>query len=516
MNEEHSSAGVPQRKTALEVTGVAKSFGGVRALDGVSFELREGEIHALVGENGAGKSTLIKIITGALEPDAGEIRLRGTSIKANSPARARALGIAAIYQQPSLFRHLTVAENIDLATHSSSFWQKVNWKERKYRAEKALERVGARILPDAMAGSLSMPEQQLVEIAKAIDTDPAVLILDEPTASLGEQDVEHLFRILAEMSAQGVAIVYISHRFEELFRIADRITVLRDGRSIATRATAQTTNDELIRLMVGRDLKTVFPKREPKLGDVVFEVRNLSSRVLGVKNVGFEVRSGEILGLAGLVGSGRTETAQMLFGLSAKDAGEVYIQGNRVQIQSPLDAVQHHLAYLPEDRRNHGVILGMSVTANTSLASLDKVSKAGFLDFQSEQKAAKNFASSLALKPPNVGAHVSSLSGGNQQKVALSRWLMTDPKVLILDEPTQGIDVGAKSELFRLIGKLAEQGTAILMISSDMLEVLGMSDRIAVMAKGQIAGILNRSEATAYRVLELSLGHDAAGQAGLA
>jgi rhamnose transport system ATP-binding protein len=490
----------------LDVIGVAKSFGGVRALDEVSFELREGEIHALVGENGAGKSTLIKIITGALDPDAGEIRLRGTTIKANSPGRARALGIAAIYQQPSLFPHLTVAENIDLATHSAGFWKRVDWKNRKYRAEKALERVGARIRPDALAGSLSMPEQQLVEIAKAIDTNPAVLILDEPTASLGEQDVEHLFSILPEMCAQGVAIIYISHRFEELFRIADRITVLRDGCSIATRATAEATNEELIRLMVGRDLKTVFPKREPKLGDIVFEVHNLSSRALGIENVCFGIRSGEILGLAGLVGSGRTEVAQMLFGLSTKDVGEVYIQGNPIHIKSPLDAVHHGLAYLPEDRRNHGVILGMSVTANTSLASLDKISNAGFLDFQSEQEAAKNFASSLALKPPNVSLHVGSFSGGNQQKVALSRWLMTNPKVLILDEPTQGIDVAAKSELYRLIGELAEQGTAILMISSDMLEVLGMSDRVAVMAKGRITSILNRGEATAYRVMELSLG----------
>ncbi len=503
-------------KTVLEAAGIRKSFGGIRALDGVYLEVCGGEIHALVGENGAGKSTLIKIITGALKPDGGEIRLSGMSVKSNSPREARARGIAAIYQQPSLFPHLTVAENIALANYQGSFWQRVDWKKRTDHAQKVLERVGARIRAEALAGSLSMPEQQLVEIAKAVDTSPTLLILDEPTASLGEHDVEHLFRILTEMRAQGVAIVYVSHRFEELFRITDRITILRDGCSIETRATAQTKSDDLIRLMVGRDLKTVFPKREPRLGGVAFEVRNLSSRSCGIKDVGLEIRRGEILGLAGLVGSGRTQVAEMLFGLIPKDAGEVYIEGAPVQIQSPPDAVRQGLAYLPEDRRNHGVVLEMSVTANTTLASLGKVSKAGFLNFEDERRVTKRFASTLGLKTPTIDTPVSNLSGGNQQKVALSRWLMTNPKVLILDEPTQGIDIGAKSELYRLIGQLAERGAAILLISSDMHEVLGMSDRIAVMAKGQIADTLGREEATAYRVLELSLAHDAPNRPGSA
>ncbi len=513
MKEKPLSANAP-RKPALEVVGVRKSFGGVRALDGVSLELCGGEIHALVGENGAGKSTLIKVITGALEPDEGNIRLLGTAVENNSPAKARALGIAAIYQQPSLLPHLTVEENIALATQRGGFWERVDWKGRRQHAEEVLKRVGGRIRPDSLAGGLSMPKQQLVEIAKAVYTNPAVLILDEPTASLGDHDVEHLFGILTEMRAQGVAIIYISHRFEELFRIADRITVLRDGRSVETRPTAGTTPDDLIRLMVGRDLKTVFPKPEVKLGDVAFEVRNLSSRAHAINGVDLEIRRGEILGLAGLVGSGRTEVAEMLFGLIPKDTGEIYIRNTPVEIRSPLDAVREGLAYLPEDRRNHGVVLEMSVTANTSLASLDKVSKGGFLDFESERRAAQSFASSLGLKAPTVDTPVSNLSGGNQQKVAMSRWLMTDPKILILDEPTQGIDIGAKSELHRLIGQLAEAGAAILMISSDMHEVLQMSDRVAVMANGTIAGILSREEATAFRVLELSLGHRATGQTG--
>jgi rhamnose transport system ATP-binding protein len=495
--------------SVLQAIGIQKSFGGVRALKGVSFDLLPGEVHALIGENGAGKSTLIKILTGSIQPDAGEVWLRGARIEQNSPAKARALGIGVIYQQPALFPDLSVSENIALAQDSSRLWRKVDWKSRRSHAAQLLERAGARIRPDALAGSLSMPEQQLVEIAKAIDADPSILIMDEPTASLGDQDTENLFRIVEEMRAKGVAIVYISHRFEELFRLGGRVTVLRDGNSIETRPIAGTTNHDLIRLMVGRDLTTEFPKHDIEFGETVLDVRDASCKQLGIKNVSLSVRRGEILGVAGLVGSGRTEFAETLFGLTPLDSGEVYINGQRASISSPVDALRLGLAYLPEDRRRHGVILDMSVAANITLASLRKISSRGFLRAPAEQATAREYSQNLKVKTPSTETLVGNLSGGNQQKVALARCLLTDPRILILDEPAQGIDVGAKFEIYHLLGKLAQDGLAILMISSDTPELLGMSDRVAVMAKGRIAGVLDRKDATPYAVLNLALGHAA-------
>jgi rhamnose transport system ATP-binding protein len=496
-------------KTApvLEASGIEKSFGGVRALRGVSLALAAGEVHALVGENGAGKSTLIKIFTGAVAPDGGEIRLRGELLEQNSPAKARSLGIAAIYQQPALFPDLTVTENIALGKESGSLWSRVDWRARAKHASDLLERIGANVRPAALAGELSMPQQQLVEIAKALDANASVLILDEPTASLGDRDAENLFRIISELRAKGVAIVYISHRFEELVRVADRVTVLRDGQSVETRAMAGTTKQDLIRLMVGRELDAVFPPSETAPSEVALEVRELSCRSLGVQSVSLSVRRGEIVGLAGLVGSGRTQFAEALFGLAPMDGGEVSLYGKKVHIHSAADAVALGIAYVPEDRRRHGVILGMPVAANTTLASLGRISKNGFLHFAKEQKAALSFISRLGVKTPSPETLAGNLSGGNQQKVALARWLMTDPKILILDEPTQGIDVGAKSEIYQLIRQLAASGLAILMISSETEEILGMSDRVAVMAKGRIAGILEGSSATPYNILELALGH---------
>jgi len=492
---------------ALEARGIEKSFGGVRALRGVSLTLAAGEVHALVGENGAGKSTLIKIFTGAVTPDAGEIRLRGELLAHNSPAKARSLGIAAIYQQPALFPDLTVSENIALSKDTARLWSKIDWRARRRHASELLEQIGARVRPETLAGQLSMPEQQLVEIAKALDTNASVLILDEPTASLGDRDTENLFRIILELREKGVAIVYISHRFEELGRIADRVTVLRDGQSIETREMAGTTKQDLIRLMVGRELETVFPPCENVPDAIALEVRELRCRGLGVENVSLAVRRGEIVGLAGLAGSGRTQFAEALFGLAPRDGGEVLVDGKRVEIRSAADAVRLGIAYVPEDRRRHGVILKMAVAANTTLASLGSISKGGFLQFAKEKKTALGFISRLSVKTPSEDTPAGNLSGGNQQKVALARWLMTDPKILILDEPTQGIDVGAKTEIYRLIRQLAAKGLAILMISSETEEILGMSDRVAVMTKGRIAGILDRAAATPYNLLELALGH---------
>jgi rhamnose transport system ATP-binding protein len=504
MSPEASATSEP--RIVLRASDIRKSFGGVHALSGVSLTLYAGEVHALVGENGAGKSTLIKILTGALEPDSGEFQLFGEVLTALSPAHARALGIAAVYQQPALFPHLTVAENIALARGGSSAWEKVDWRERRRQAAAALETVGARISPDAQAGKLSMPEQQLVEIAKAVGENPKVLILDEPTASLGESEAENLFRVLQQTRSRGTAIVYISHRFEELARLADRVTVLRDGLSVGTHFMSEITSEELVRLMIGRELKAIFPRIEQSAGDVVLSLRGIASAQSGVADVSLDLRRGEVLGLAGLVGSGRTEFAESLFGIRPIDRGEIFLNGRPISISSPQDALAMRIAYLPEDRRNHGVVLPMSVAQNTTLASLARVSTRGFLNFRAESQVAATFIGQLAIKTPSVATAVGQLSGGNQQKVALARWLMTDPEVLILDEPTQGIDIGAKAEIYDLIARLARKGVAILMISSDMNEVLGMSNRVAVMAKGRVAAVLERAEATPYAVLQYALG----------
>ncbi|MFN0109073.1 MAG: sugar ABC transporter ATP-binding protein [Blastocatellia bacterium] len=489
----------------LEACNITKSYAGVHALKSASFELRAGEVHALIGENGAGKSTLIKIITGAIQADSGEVTLDGQPINDNSPQLAKSLGIAAIYQQPALFPELTVAENIALGVERTHAWQPINWNARHARSAELLQQVGAKISTDALAGELTMPEQQLVEIARALGANARVLIMDEPTASLSEEDTQNLFRVIRELRQRGVAIIYISHRLDELPLIADRVTVLRDGSTIETRPMADVDRQELIRLMVGRDLSAIFPKREVALGETVLEVRNLTCRAAGVSNISFTIRAGEILGFAGLVGAGRTELARTLFGLTPPDDGEVLLRGQAVKITSPAQAAELGIAYVPEDRRRHGVILELSISANTSLASLRQLAKFSFLNFAAERQLAADYATRLGVKTPALFAAAGTLSGGNQQKVALSRWLATKPAVLILDEPTQGIDVGAKSEIHSLMGELAEQGLAILMISSELPEILGMSDRVAVMRAGQIVSTFDRAEADQQTILAAAL-----------
>ena len=491
----------------LRASSVSKSFAGVQALRDVSFELRAGEVHALVGENGAGKSTLIKIITGAVRSDAGAIEIDGHAITGNSPIRARQLGIAAIYQQPALFPALTVAENISLGLEGGSLWRLIDWHKRRTRARELLTRIGADLDPAMLAGSLSMPEQQMVEVARALGASARVLILDEPTASLTEREVEALFGVIRELKAQGVGIIYISHRLEELFAIGDRVTVLCDGRTVATREMKEVDERELIHLMVGRELSAVFPKRPVPMGETLLEARALGSRIGGVSAVSFSVRAGEILGLAGLVGAGRTELARTLFGLTPADEGELLLRGQLVWIGSPAQAVASGIAYVPEDRRRHGVILEMPIAANTTLASLRRIARHGFLDFEAENDVAASFAAQLGVKTHSLFAPAGTLSGGNQQKVALGRWLATEPSVLILDEPTQGIDVGAKAEIHGLMCDLAERGMAIIMISSELLEVIGMSDRIAIMREGTIVAVLEGPEATQQKILALALGH---------
>jgi rhamnose transport system ATP-binding protein len=487
----------------LEAINITKSYAGVQALRSASFELRAGEVHALVGENGAGKSTLIKIITGAVEADGGDLRLQGERLAHNSPREARARGIAAIYQQPALFPELSVAENI--ATGQERAGWRVDWRARRRRAVELLAQVGARIDPDADAGELTMPQQQLVEIARALGADARVLILDEPTASLSEEEAQNLFRVIRELRGRGVGMIYISHRLEELPRIADRVTVLRDGRTIDTRPMADVDRGQLIQRMVGRELSAVFPKRSVPLGEVVLELRGFGCAASGVRGVNLSVRAGEIVGLAGLVGAGRTELARAIFGLTPGDAGEIRLRGQAVTIETPAEAIARGIAYVPEDRRRHGVVLELPISHNITLASLRRLSRCGALDFQRERAVAAEYIERLGIKTPAIFAPAATLSGGNQQKVALSRWLMTEPSVLILDEPTQGIDVGAKSEIHALMTDLAARGVAILMISSELPEILGMSDRIAVMRGGAIAGVLDRAEADQQKILALAL-----------
>jgi rhamnose transport system ATP-binding protein len=490
----------------LRAESITKSYEGVRALQGVSFDLGAGEVHALVGENGAGKSTLIKVITGAVAPDAGLLTIAGQQVPRMTPAISRAHRIAAIYQQPSLFPHLTVAENIALALETAHAWRIVDWRARARTAATLLARVGASIAPDRLVDTLSMPEQQMVEIAKAIGAEPRILIMDEPTASLTEREAAQLFQVIDRLRADGAGVIYISHRLEEIFTVADRITVLRDGRTVGTAARADIGRAELIRLMVGRELSAVFPKRAVAIGDVALELRGVSHHASGLRDLSLVVRRGEILGLAGLVGSGRTELAEVIFGLRPADEGAILLAGQPVALGSPRAAIQAGIAYVPEDRRQHGVVLEMSVTANTSLANLAGVSRGGLIDAAAERRGARRYVDDLRIKTASIDAEVGSLSGGNQQKVALARWLDTRPSVLILDEPTQGVDVGSKAEIHELMGRLAEQGVAILMISSELPEILGMSDRIAVMQGGRLAGTLARAECTQDGILALALG----------
>jgi rhamnose transport system ATP-binding protein len=490
----------------LSVRHLAKSFAGIRALRDASIDVRGGEVHALIGENGAGKSTLVNLLTGSLTPDAGTIAIDGEVVRLTSPVDARRLGLVAIHQHPALFPDLTVAENLSIGLDASRPWSRVDWQARRSRAADLLARIGASLDVDREVAALSLPEQQLVEIARALGTEARLLILDEPTASLTPREVDRLFELLAGLKTGGTAIVYITHRLEELPRVADRVTVLRDGSSIATRGLDDVDRATLIRLMVGRDLASVFPKPEVTRGEPILELAGLGSRAAGVRDVTLTIHRGEIFGLAGLVGAGRTELARVLFGLVAADAGEIRIDGRPVTVRTPGEAMAHGIAYLPEDRRRHGVVLDLPVSTNLTLTALSAVSRRGLIDSRREGALARDLITALDVRPPLPDMIVRQLSGGNQQKVALGRWLAITPSVLILDEPTQGVDVGAKSEIHRLIGELAGRGLAVLMISSELPEVLGMSDRVGVMRAGSLVATFERSEATAERVMAVAFG----------
>ncbi len=493
----------------LSVQSLSKSFGGVRALKDVSIEFEAGEIHALVGENGAGKSTLIKILSGAHHRDSGTITLGRETAAHLTPQRARALGIAVIYQQPALLPDLSVAENIAQGLEPPGLLRRIDWAGRRRKAAALLARLGLTIDPDMPASALSMPEKQLVEIARALGEQARVLILDEPTASLSSTEVASLLAILRELRAQGLAIVYVSHRLEEIFEIADRVTVLRDGAVIDTRKTSELDRVGLIRLMVGREMNSAFPDRKGHPGDsapVVLEARDLGCRVSGIHHVSLTLRAGEIVGLFGLVHSGRTELARILFGITPADSGELRLAGKDIVVDSPLSARAHGIAYVPEDRRQHGIVAAMPVSANCTLSVLETLRRGLLLDRAREDNIAASYVTRLQIKTASLLSEAGTLSGGNQQKVALARSLATEPKVLILDEPTQGVDVGAKAEIHGLVADLAARGLAVLMISSELPEILGMSDRVAVMCEGTIVANVDAVDATPEHLLSLALG----------
>jgi rhamnose transport system ATP-binding protein len=518
--------------TLLQLNSVTKAFGAVRALNGVSFDLRAGEVHALLGENGAGKSTLIKLITGAHQPDSGSIEIAGQRVTHLTPVAAHRFGIACIYQQPALFPDLTVAENIALRLEPASPVRKVDWPQRRTRAAELLQRIGAEVSPEAEVRSLSMPEQQLVEIACAIGSGARIVIMDEPTASLTQKEVELLFGIVRDLRQRGIGVIYISHRLEEIFALADRVTVLRDGKSVGTRNVSSSqpeevasfapaknvplvppaartesnlTESELIKLMVGREVSHLYPPAEGAVREVVLSLKGVGCEVSGVKSISLEVRAGEILGLAGLIGAGRTELARVLFGITPADAGEITLNGRRIKIGSPQDAVAHGIAYVPEDRRRHGVILEMPIANNMTMAIHRKIFPGAWLRFAAERALALDFIHDLAVKASSPEAPGGALSGGNQQKVSLARWLATKPKLLILDEPTQGVDVGAKSEIHKIIRALAKEGLAVILISSELPEILGMSDRIAVVRGGAITAMFP-GKSDAHEIMAAALG----------
>jgi rhamnose transport system ATP-binding protein len=498
------SGALGQESPVLEMEHVSKAFGATQALDDVSLALQRGEIHALLGENGAGKSTLIKIFTGIQQPDSGEIRVDGVPIQVSSPQDAQRFGVAAIYQEPMIFPDLSVAENIFIGHRDRG--KIVDRRRMEREAEEVLARLDVHLDVGEPARGLTLAEQQTVEIAKAISLDVRVLIMDEPTASLSAHEVRRLFRIVAHLRQQGVAILFISHRMEEVFEIADRVTILRDGRWISTTPRAELTPAAAIRQMVGREVKELFRRQRREPGAVRLAARNLSRE--GVfQDVSFELRAGEVLGFAGLVGARRTDVGLALFGIAPADSGEILLDGEQITIASPPDAMSRGIAYSTEDRRQLGLVMPLSIAANISLPSLPRfLSPNGLVRRTAERDAAEGFRQRLSIRAPSVETPTAALSGGNQQKVVISKWLETKPKVLILDEPTRGIDVGAKVEVHQLIDDLAAEGMAIILISSDLPEVLAMSDRILVMREGRQMAIFDHDDATQERVLTAAMG----------
>ena len=472
----------------LEMRNIVKRFPGVLALDNVSLSVKKGEVHALLGENGSGKSTLMKILSGAYSKDSGEILLDGKEVTITSSKESQQLGISIVYQELNLIEQLTVAENIFMGKQNMGNKRTVDWKGMYTEAQKMLDELEIAIDAHLLIRDLGVAQKQMVEIAKALTNNAQVLILDEPTAPLTNHEIDVLFSTINKLKERGVAIIYISHRLEEIMRICDRITIIRDGLNICQLNVSETDIEEIIKYMVGRELKEKYPKIRVPIGEEVFRVENITAGK-AVKDVSFSVRSGEILGIAGLVGAGRTETMRAIFGMDRKDGGKMFIDGEEVTIEKPIDAIQAGIGFATEDRKGEGLVLPMSVGKNITLSSLDTVKGAVGLDLKKEQDIFIEYIDKLNIKTPSHMQLARNLSGGNQQKVVLAKWLLNKAKVIILDEPTRGIDVGAKVEVYNIMNDLIKQGVAVIMISSELPEVLGMSDRVVVMHQGNVTGI---------------------------
>ncbi len=490
--------------TVLELKHIRKLYPGVVALDGVSMAFKKGEVHAIVGENGAGKSTFIKCITGAIEPTEGEVIYKGEFIAHNNPAKSLEMGICAVYQEFNLIPYLNVTENIFYGRYKTR-GMFVDYESMYKETKEILDDLGVDIDPRTLVKDLTVGYQQIIEIAKSISRRVKVIIMDEPSAPLTNNEIVYLFRIVRKLKQRGCAIIYISHRLEEIFEICDKVTVFRDGKYIQTLSVAETNKEQLIKLMVNRDLGEQFPPKQLVKKDKVLEVRGLHTDRL--KDIHFEAYEGEILGFAGLVGAGRTEIARAVFGADKIKSGEILLNGTKLNIHSPKDAIASGIGLIPEDRKQHGALLHMSIQENTTYAHLSNFAdKFGLIDSKKETKAVQEYKEALKIKTPSLSQKVKNLSGGNQQKVVLAKWLITDCKVLIFDEPTRGIDVGAKQEIYQLMIDLAKQGKVIIMISSEMPELLGMSDRIIVMHEGRITGELYRDDATQEKILSMASG----------
>jgi ribose transport system ATP-binding protein len=498
----------------LEMHHITKDYPGVRALDDVSFDLRLGEVHALVGENGAGKSTLMKVLAGAVPKDAGEILVAGEPVEIDSPHDAMDAGISIIYQEFNLVPYLSVAENIYLGREPKLLLGFVDWRTMRTGAAEALARIHANVSPRAVISDLSVAEQQMVEIARALSVDARVIVMDEPSATLTEHELDSLFDQIRSLKAAGVGIVYISHRLEEIFQIADRVTVLRDGRWIGTEDVEDVDHGAVVRMMVGRELRETRVAAAQALGDVVLQVEGLS-RAGVLHDVSFELRAGEILGIAGLVGAGRTELARAIFGADRRDAGRILLSGEEAPLASPAEAIRRGIGFVTEDRKLEGLVLEMALKENVTLANLGAVTTAGFIRRSAEDGTADSFVRDLDIRTPSINQRTLNLSGGNQQKVVLAKWLFAvgesggddaRTRILIFDEPTRGIDVGSKAEIHDIMRRLASDGVGVIMVSSELPEILKMSDRILVMREGRIAGELSRHEATQERIMMLATG----------
>jgi inositol transport system ATP-binding protein len=493
----------------LRMEGISKAFPGVQALDNVKLDVRPGTVHALMGENGAGKSTLMKVLIGMYRADAGTVTLAGEQVQIPDTATALRLGISMIHQELSPVPEMQVHENIWLGREPVNRVGLIDKRAMVAKTRELFARWEIGINPRSVMKNLSVAQTQMVEIAKAISYDSRMVIMDEPTSAITEREVDHLHRMIRALKATGVAVIYITHKMDEVFRISDDVTVFRDGKHVATLPAGELDHGKLVALMVGRELTHMFPKEHAEIGEVVMSVRGLT-RKGKVEDITFDVRRGEILGLAGLMGSGRTEVLEGIFGAAKLDAGEIWINGKKAPITQPADAIAHGLGLLTEDRKLTGIMGVLSVRDNMVVASLDRFSPSGFLQKRRIEAACKAQREALAIKTPSLAQLIKLLSGGNQQKVLVSRWLLTTPDILMIDEPTRGIDVGAKAEIHRLMSTLAKEGKAILMVSSELPEILGMSDRVLVMHEGRIKGEFSRAEATQVKIMQAATGAAAA------